>query len=84
VDAMAGEIKEQMGDVLRRAFAQLHLHSPQDPRAFIAAYLMNLDRNEQEMKEKVGLFQADPVVKLQELSDPTFHCEDTCPAPPAE
>lgn len=81
VDAMAGEIKEQMGDVLVRAFAQLHIHSPQDPRAFIAAYLMNLDRNEQEMKEKLVIFQADPAVQPQELSDPTFNCEDICPKP---
>ncbi|XP_016974832.2 uncharacterized protein LOC108041417 [Drosophila rhopaloa] len=81
VDSMAGEIKEQMGDVLVRAFAQLHIHSPQDPRAFIAAYLMNLDRNEQDMKEKLNIFQADPDVELQELSDPTFHCEDECPRP---
>nr|ABF85733.1 IP09274p [Drosophila melanogaster] len=81
VDAMAGEIKEQMGDVLVRAFAQLHIHSPQDPRAFIAAYLMNLDPNEQEMKEKLVIFQADPAVQPQELSDPTFNCEDICPKP---
>lgn len=79
VDGMANVIKEQMGDVLVRAFAQLHLHSPQDPRAFIAAYLMNLDRNEQEMKAKLNIFQADPVAEPQELSDPTFRCDDACP-----
>ncbi|KAH8340611.1 hypothetical protein KR059_002446 [Drosophila kikkawai] len=78
VDRLAGEIKEQMGEVLTRAFAQLHLHSPQDPRAFIAGYLMNLDRNEQEMKAKLDIFQADPVVESQELSDPIFRCDDAC------
>ncbi|XP_020799322.1 uncharacterized protein LOC110177117 [Drosophila serrata] len=78
VDRLEGEIKEQMGEVLVRAFAQLHLHSPQDPRAFIAGYLMNLDRNEQEMKAKLDIFQTDPIVESQELSDPTFRCEDAC------
>ncbi|KAH8369302.1 hypothetical protein KR009_007525 [Drosophila setifemur] len=79
VDGMAGEIKEQMGEVLVRAFAQLHFHMPQDPRAFIAAYLMNLDRNEHEMKEKLSIFQAQPEEQELELSDPTFQCENTCP-----
>ncbi|KAH8276812.1 hypothetical protein KR026_001372 [Drosophila bipectinata] len=79
VDSMTADIKEQMGEVLVRAFAQLHVHMPQDPRAFIAAYLMNLDRNEKEMKEKLTIFQAPTIEPPQELSDPTFQCENVCP-----
>ncbi|KAH8278607.1 hypothetical protein KR018_005998 [Drosophila ironensis] len=75
VENMVGEIKDQVGEVLVRAFAQLHMHMPQDPRAFIAGYLMNLDRNEQEMKEKLTIFQAAPIEPPQELSDPTFRCD---------
>ncbi|XP_068152425.1 uncharacterized protein [Drosophila tropicalis] len=78
VNAAATDMKDQMGKVLIRAFAQLHMHMPQDPRSFIAGYLMNVDRNEQEMKEKLDIFQASEMSK--EMADPTFQCENACPA----
>ncbi|XP_030374622.1 uncharacterized protein LOC115624164 [Scaptodrosophila lebanonensis] len=77
VGNMGDELKEQMGQVLVRAFAQLHMHMPQDPRSFIASYLMNLDRNEQEMKEKLDIFQK-PGKNDPEFKDPTFRCEGNC------
>ncbi|SPP83786.1 uncharacterized protein LOC117586261 [Drosophila guanche] len=79
VDTLAEEIKQMMGQVLVRAFAQLHVHEPQDPRAFIAAYLMNLDRSEQEMLEKHTIIQEATENCTKQLPDPTFHCENACP-----
>ncbi|KAL7729664.1 hypothetical protein ACLKA6_007937 [Drosophila palustris] len=79
VDAMADEIKEKMGKVLVGALAQLHTHMPQDMHAFLAGYLMNVERNEQEVKEKLDIFQHHDEPENKEVPDPTFHCDTDCP-----
>ncbi|ALC47768.1 CG14282 [Drosophila busckii] len=79
VDAAANEIKEKMGKVLVGAFAQLHLHMPQDMRGFLAGYLMNVERNEHEVKEKLDIFQTAEPVNDKELPDPTYKCTTDCP-----
>ncbi|EDW67143.1 uncharacterized protein [Drosophila virilis] len=79
VDATGKEFKEKMGKTLVSAFAQLHLHMPQDMYGFIAGYLMNVERNEHEVKEKLDLFQDHEVVETKELPDPTYRCDTECP-----
>jgi len=79
VDNMANELKEKMGKVLVGALAQLHTHMPQDMHGFIAGYLMNVERNEQEVKEKLDIFQDKEEPENKEVPDPTFHCDTDCP-----
>ncbi|EDV91292.1 uncharacterized protein LOC6568264 [Drosophila grimshawi] len=79
VEAVAKEMKEKMGKTLVAAFAQLHLHMPQDMYGFIAGYLMNVEHNEQEVKKKLNLFEDPEDVHSKELPDPTYHCDTDCP-----
>ncbi|KAH8381323.1 hypothetical protein KR093_002571 [Drosophila rubida] len=81
VDCISVELKEKMGKVLVGALAQLHTHMPQDMHAFIAGYLMNVERNEQEVKEKLDVFQNHIECEEKEMPDPTFHCDTNCPKP---
>jgi len=50
------EIKNTMGKTLINAFAHMHMHQPADPRAFLANYLINIQKNEQLIKEKMQMF----------------------------
>jgi len=50
-----------------------------DVHGFIAGYLMNVERNEQEVKEKLDIFQDQAELENKELPDPTFHCDTNCP-----
>ncbi|XP_023167526.2 uncharacterized protein LOC111597188 [Drosophila hydei] len=79
VDGATKELKEKMGKTIVGAFAQLHLHMPQDMFGFIAGYLMNVERNEHEVKEKLDLFQDHDDSPVKELPDPTYHCGSECP-----
>ncbi|XP_030242841.1 uncharacterized protein LOC115563664 [Drosophila navojoa] len=79
VDAATKELKEKMGKILVSAFAQLHIHMPQDMYGFIAGYLMNVERNEHEVKEKLDLFQDHEEGQVKELPDPTYRCDNECP-----
>ncbi|KAH8311101.1 hypothetical protein KR044_004379 [Drosophila immigrans] len=79
VGEISTEIKAKMGKVLVGALAQLHTHMPQDMHGFIAGYLMNVERNEQEVKEKLDIFQDHVVFADKEVPDPTFRCETDCP-----
>ncbi|KAH8414129.1 hypothetical protein KR222_008155 [Zaprionus bogoriensis] len=81
MDAMSVEMKDKMGKVLVGALAQLHTHMPQDMHAFIAGYLMNVERNEQEVKEKLDIFQDSKPAEKKELPDPTFRCGNECNKP---
>ncbi|KAH8398528.1 hypothetical protein KR215_011246 [Drosophila sulfurigaster] len=79
VENVSTELKAKMGKVLVSALAQLHTHMPQDMHGFLAGYLMNVERNEQEVKEKLDIFQAHVEFQEKELPDPTFHCDTDCP-----
>lgn len=56
VEEIADNIKCVMGNTLIKAFAQIHIHQASDPRSFLASYLLNVQHNEEVMKEKINLF----------------------------
>ncbi|XP_004524317.1 uncharacterized protein LOC101458621 [Ceratitis capitata] len=56
VDDVVDEIKCLMGATLTKAFAQLHVRQAADIKSFLAAYLMNLEHNEEVLKEKFNIF----------------------------
>lgn len=78
VAQLTDDFKAKMGKILVSALAQLHTHMPQDVYAFLAGYLMNVERNEQEVKEKLEIFQDHVEYEDKELPDPIFHCETEC------
>lgn len=78
IDDMVAEFKAKMGTVLVAALANLHCHMPQDMHAFLAGYLMNVERNEQEVKEKLDIFQEQADHDDKNVPDPTFRCEAEC------
>lgn len=57
LDSTVNEIKSTMGSTLKKAFAQLHIHQPTDVKSFLASYLMNLERNEEILREKLNTFE---------------------------
>ncbi|XP_053950139.1 uncharacterized protein LOC128858149 [Anastrepha ludens] len=58
VDDLADEIKCLMGTTISKAFAQFHYRQASDIKSFLAAYLMNLEQNEQVLKEKLNIFSS--------------------------
>ena len=57
VGSIATDIQNTIGKTLTGAFSQMHVHQPSDPRSFLANYLINVDRNEMVMKQKLDLFR---------------------------
>lgn len=45
-----------MGRTLSKAFAQFYVHHSADIESFLAAYLMNIEHNEEVLKEKLNIF----------------------------
>lgn len=56
VDGLVEEIKCLMGRTLSKAFAQFYVHHSADIESFLAAYLMNIEHNEEVLKEKLNIF----------------------------
>ncbi|XP_036327366.1 uncharacterized protein LOC118739971 [Rhagoletis pomonella] len=58
VDDLANEIKCLMGTTISKAFAQFHIRQAPDIKSFLAAYLMNLEHNEEVLREKLNIFSS--------------------------
>nr|XP_036217961.1 uncharacterized protein LOC118680773 [Bactrocera oleae] len=56
VDGPVEEIKCLMGTTLSKAIAQFYIHQSADIKSFLAAYFMNIEHNEEVLKEKLDIF----------------------------